>query len=130
MSTNHVHKRRIRHLRNGADHRLVVFSLNQFSRRQNYLFLRRNTQFCSLFRNFRPRHRLTLAQVNSYARQIVHIPGVKFLCPLVILLIDTDLLIRISGQPFLHRIIAQPVDQRRPLVKMESMSRIDHRSRT
>ena len=68
--------------------------------------------------------------IYPHSRHIIHILRMKL--PLrqpIIFPVNTELLIRIPRQKLFHRIIKQPVLPRRPLKKMESMGRIDNRSR-
>ena len=67
-------------------------------------------------------------KIHSYSGQIVYIFCMKvFLCPLVILMVNADLLICEAGKKLLHRVITEPVYWFCAFEKMESVSCVYYR---
>ena len=97
---------------------------------QKHHLIRPHPQAFSLPLPFLIPRKAKLRTIYPHSRHIIHILRMKLpLRQLIILPVNTELLIRISGKVLLHRIIKQPVLPRRPLKKMKSMCRINHRPR-
>ena len=70
--------------------------------------------------------RIKLFQVNTNTRNITHLASLKRLRSLIVLLVDCDKNISISGKPLLNRIIQKPVDGWCTFIEMEAVCCIEH----
>ena len=122
--------RLILHSGKHPEQNLLILPGYHLPRCQKHHLIRQNSKAFSLHLPFLIPRKAKLRTIYPHSRHIIHILRTKLpLRQLIIFPVNTDLLIRIPRKKLLHRIIKQPVLPRRPLKKMESVRRINHRSR-
>lgn len=105
--------------------KLVVLSRNEFTyRKKNKIILRKAKLPAFFFSTYGLG--IKLIQIHAHAGYITHSAGFKGFSPFIVFFVNSNQGIGVMGQPSLHRIENYPVQQRRPLIEMETMSCINH----